>query len=731
MNTPKHPRLSILATTRSGHESPLLRRSVLNTPNSSNTINVTNPNLSRIQAQNDDEDERRRSRTFNTSITESDTSTNLNEAADSLNNCLKLFAENKINKDNAWSLNIIDSFAKLITKHHNLLSNFQVAGTTLEASAKVYGLRVDSVYNDVCRMSQDLARQTAKALTKKKRDDDEEEDFENNTAEKENLNASNQPKEQPKIKKTRKKKNVSTITKNPECLNARLDTIPLTDPFFAKLNSVIGDTTSSKRLMQNIIPTEDAKLKLRQNIPFWNSKDQPNIDFEQPIRFSTSDPLRPIIDVCLPNYRIENVAPLVIRSGLSNYQISNLPLENNEDSDLSQSRYNDMLNSTTHNHSTHMELAFDINAAVEPVSLERSVVMDYGDMDQGDFEDLNEMDMVAVDRCKGLKRQPIVIEDMQPETATSLEYSYRPLDMFDQFWAGPSHWKVRQSRRTQMSMGIRASCFKGRNTEQCVTDAQQKKVTRKRKIVKTMEVTFEDIRNFNDVTNELIEIKSKMKKSQLTTAALIKKFDPKKFKLPLDYKIPFDIFDKLNHATSLQINSNRDVTFTGNDDGSPHYDYNNENDRNYCSRLADIQSDTETETNTDMGQMDNNLEFDNVDMPPPTAPVDEISDVFVGAPQKIDKIDIAFARRAKVIDMKQLKACTWSLLNNKHNLDPTHNPKFSETVKELPKVLSRNMAENMSTSLAFYATLHLCNDKGLELHQPEYNLRDFEIEFAS
>jgi condensin complex subunit 2 len=66
----------------------------------------------------------------------------------------------KINKDNAWSINIIDSFAKLIQKHHSVLSNFQVAGTTLEASAKVYGLRVDSVYTDVCRMSADLARQS-------------------------------------------------------------------------------------------------------------------------------------------------------------------------------------------------------------------------------------------------------------------------------------------------------------------------------------------------------------------------------------------------------------------------------------------------------------------------------------------------------------------------------------------------------------------------------------------
>lgn len=66
----------------------------------------------------------------------------------------------KINKDNAWNINIIDSFSKLLSKHHDYLSNFQVAGTTLEASAKVYGLRVDSVHNDVMRMTADLGRQS-------------------------------------------------------------------------------------------------------------------------------------------------------------------------------------------------------------------------------------------------------------------------------------------------------------------------------------------------------------------------------------------------------------------------------------------------------------------------------------------------------------------------------------------------------------------------------------------
>ena len=40
------------------------------------------------------------------------------------------------------------------------MQNFQIAGSTLEASTKVYGLRVDSVYNDGIRMVSELSRQS-------------------------------------------------------------------------------------------------------------------------------------------------------------------------------------------------------------------------------------------------------------------------------------------------------------------------------------------------------------------------------------------------------------------------------------------------------------------------------------------------------------------------------------------------------------------------------------------
>lgn len=81
-------------------------------------------------------------------------------------------------------------------------------------------------------------------------------------------------------------------------------------------------------------------------------------------------------------------------------------------------------------------------------------------------------------------------------------------------------------------------------------------------------------------------------------------------------------------------------------------------------------------------------------------------------PQVDEKPDFA-----KDIDMKQ---CVLNLISRK---DPSC---FSEILRDLPKVQSNTMQENMSTGLAFSAILHLCNEKGLSLTAKE-DLTDFKI----
>jgi condensin complex subunit 2 len=536
------------------------------------------------------------------------------------------------------------------------------------------------------------------------------------------------PAQSPKIKqKAKKRRHVSTVTKNPDTLNARLDTHPLVDPFFAKLNSMVGDINSSKRLMQNIIPTKESNLKLRQNILIWD-KSEIAMDEEQ---ISTS-----YQDLAIVTSVTIRMHDLVLRTGLKNYRICDLPMENADEADTSMRYQNDEVNQTLiGRNASNVDLQFDINAEVEPISNEKSFIMDFGDMNEQDFDDVAEDQRDALNRCRGLKRQPILIEDMQPETSAALsDYSYRPLDTIDQFWAGPSHWKFRYSRRTHLSGSIGSRSSLPVASTSCVSEVQavqqRPKATRKKKIIKRADVSLEEALNADDFDTLYVQ-KGKSKSTQITVQIMAKRWDSKKLKLPMDHRIPSDIFDTFSHSTAISINTNHDATFTGTDnDDNNTYNYDNELDRNYCSRL-EVQSDTETETNTDMGQMDNNVEFDMNEMlpPPPIQQLDEIPDIFVGAPDRIEKISIAFAKRAKVVDMKQLKQCSFNIIVHRNNTNPLQHPCFSEILRDLPKTLNKAMAESMSMPLAFYAILHLCNDKGLLL-TPNENLEDFEISFV-
>lgn len=86
--------------------------------------------------------------------------------------------------------------------------------------------------------------------------------------------------------------------------------------------------------------------------------------------------------------------------------------------------------------------------------------------------------------------------------------------------------------------------------------------------------------------------------------------------------------------------------------------------------------------------------------------------------------------RAKQVDMKQLKNCTWSLLTEKSTPgqpeDVTETTFFS-VYSQLQKKLSSSMRDSLSVPLALLSILHLTNEKGLILRKHK-NLTDFSIE---
>lgn len=110
-------------------------------------------------------------------------------------------------------------------------------------------------------------------------------------------------------KPKRAKKKRSTVTKNKDTLNAKLETVPFTDPFFAKQNSVVGDINSSKRLMQNILSSIHSCLKLHQNGQYWDKSSAQLLDLV--------DAIEDINVASLPDEAITVITSLIIHADMN------------------------------------------------------------------------------------------------------------------------------------------------------------------------------------------------------------------------------------------------------------------------------------------------------------------------------------------------------------------------------------------------------------------------------
>lgn len=103
--------------------------------------------------------------------------------------------------------------------------------------------------------------------------------------------------------------------------------------------------------------------------------------------------------------------------------------------------------------------------------------------------------------------------------------------------------------------------------------------------------------------------------------------------------------------------------------------------------------------------------------------------MFNFANPQVAKIFIPYAMRAKKVDMKQLKHCTWRMLTEKTpegEKEDVHETSFFSIYSRLPSKLSSNMRESLSIPLALLSVLHLANEKGLILEKRD-DLKDIGI----
>ncbi|XP_022231386.2 LOW QUALITY PROTEIN: condensin complex subunit 2 [Drosophila obscura] len=716
---------------------------------------------------NDDEAERREARR-RTLLVQQDTrkSSALEsiEENEAIRSCVDLYNCNKLSKDNAWHMSLIDSLANLMDRHHKKLSNFKMAGSSLEASSKVYGLRVDSIYIDAMRISAGLSARTLtdKQINDADADDGGSPDGAPGDGEGGDAAASKQQKAAaPKPK--RQKKNVSTLTKNKETLNARLDMMPMQDAVFGKLNSTVGSINASNRLMHNILPSMDSELRLRTTYKMWDATEDTDelMDSET---LSASGQEWPDDALCSAEwlYKLVNHADnLVLRPLHTGYVITSAPNPKhqadksltsmsetaaapgtNEDDDEGLENADDFCMNPT-----EISVAFDMNAECEPMPDMEAGPPIVLEIPSNDLEELTAEEQTVINNCRRLRKTAEFIDDLRPVDGVSrLDYSYRPMEQISQFWAGPAHWKFKRTRP-------RTTLAQTNGSTDAVTAAKPKKsaaVAAKRRM---KEVNYG---KFKEEFFQPLDANIKQRKANYQ-----KKWDARKLMLPTKFNFEDEYFFKYDSAPSIKVSQRYGEADLdeglGNDmdmddGGSSHH---GDADIELFDNEHFTTDDPQVATNRMSGAgIEDPMDMMNVDSCEGTPnqsqnmhlghdTIVEIATEYEGAPKQVTKVIVPFAKRAKVIDMKNLKKSCNSLIQKQllNAVDeaaiPVHPvPKdeqyskgvasFQEIYRTLPDLLTAKMADSLSPSVALYAVLHLANDMKLRLI-PQENLEDFQI----
>ncbi|NXF41006.1 CND2 protein, partial [Nyctibius bracteatus] len=613
------------------------------------------------------------------------------QISDHYSTCIKLSTENKITTKNAFGLHLIDYMTEILKQKDSEVTNFKIAAGTLDASAKIYAVRVDAVHADTYKVLGGLGRDSAPT----KHVDSPE------------GGVPFTPPEAAKRVQTKKKHSFKTIEQNLNNINvSEANRRCEVDPMFRK-TAASFDECSTAGIFLTGLHTQNCHSEL-----LFDSKIVP-LPSSETLTLPNSDPvkvtdLKPLLAQCIEK--------LPICSSLAGFQFTKWDAESHDESVsalLDKFKKSDQV--------------FDINAEIDSDGEDcaptlpddnfnsdspRSTVTDK----IGEFtENLNSFGTVqqskridAVAYGEGDIGTMCLHLSMNPG-----EYSYfspRILSM----WAGPEHWR-----------------FKPRHK----SDADPEKETKKRSAKKVFEINFDEDIDFEAHFR-------KTKASVTLTKSILESENVKGTTLPTDFNYdPNNILQLFLKPAVKLCRMSEPGTLSNHKVEIGEYDYNNANDTsNFCPALQAADSDDDNDPVRFTGQTG---EFNLTALPEGQELNRVVGDVdittygelnLIAEPQKVNKISIQYAKTAKKMDMKRLKKNMWDLLTDgerKETVAEVNAEKekdisvvageklFSSITKELLHRLPSAMANNLSVPLAFACLLHLANEKNLKLEGTE------------
>lgn len=593
------------------------------------------------------------------------------QMAESINQCIKLSAENKINIKNAFSLEMIDFMTYMIKKQDKNMSNLQVASTSLDVSSKIYGFRVDSVHTKILKIIGGFDKQVSEEV---EHDQDRQEE-----APQENADATLEA-----SKKKKRKRNRQKICSTVEALKGNIEIVK---PLSMMIGE--GDLHTSDMLYQAMLPNHTSSgfyQHLYNDVLVDVAAEESNVD--------STKYVIPII---------ENFQDLEICTSYSNFEFLGWSVEDEPESksDTSDEEHND--------NEADNRFQFDLDATVEQEdeNLPPELV-NYFDIETQDYNQVYEQQ-----QRQAATKHPENIVNTSITGSSKLvitpEYSF-VLPNASLHWAGPSHWKFHNFAKP-----LAGAVTGGKIVGACMQAPLKRR--------KEIELLYEE-------NKDVIETKFTLSQSNKLQAKTAKtEWSAEDILLPEDVHYDITRLFKLYLHQYLSIkpqkNGDKAIDVAGVFDND-RYDYNNPNDTSeYC---PDVHNDDYDESKENNNENECNFEFGEEN----NALVSGFTgDNLITAPKLANKISITYCLKAKRIDMRQLKKSIWKcLIKSSTDADTTNTvetpekavkstmkePKqFNDIYKKLPGLLTKNNAEALSVPLFFISLLHLANEKTLNM----------------
>eukprot|EP00117_Sycon_ciliatum_P015885 scpid28676/ scgid15559/ Condensin complex subunit 2; Barren homolog; Chromosome assembly protein xCAP-H; Chromosome-associated protein H; Non-SMC condensin I complex subunit H len=670
------------------------------------------------------------------------------QLADHYASCIKLSSENKINAKNAFGLHLIDCMDEMLRQEGGL-TNFQVAGCTLDASAKIYSGRVDSIYADTYKILGGLAGQERKPS---------ERDADNDAA----ADGTEGNKRAGKSKK--KLRHSRTVEQNTEALNVKKFDLEFeVDPLFSKTSATF-DEGGPKGLLLNQLSTRGDSCDV---ILDSNAVVMPTAVVTETEASSSHDPkMTTDLSQLRDHLHLLRLGGLDICPDFSEF----LFMEEHAGVGNTFSVH-DVLASTTPSKARFQQdyryEAGESSDENDNVGYDGPGDNDYPDMcGDGGMADDGLVEGGDVTLPVTLPVQPgdktmIAVAGQSSCASSNLmlsvatqpnEYSY-----FDQQhlanWAGPRHWQLRP--RSKDSSNVDGSVTAGEKT-------------RERAKRKAFEIDF---------TSSLgsKQLFAQSKATLLTKGTLSKQSIAQT-------TLPEDLHFNINELLQLFINPKwklvrMEVPDDDKDHGGdmPWYNYQNQRDcEEYCLPPGAVAANSgpgqhageeDAAGGCDFGGAggggDDDDDYDDAAQQAAAAgsmgsmtmdnfasladmqmqsfleqargadPSMLLGDNLVAQPRKVQRIQIDYAKAAKKMDVKKLKSGIWSVLTQPGEKENTPAPEpskdteskdecagtqsFSSLYGTLPHKISANMTKNLSVPIAFVCLLHLANEKNLKV----------------